>query len=287
MSVAAPASLPNCSWQLNRSTIGRCGHAHTSSGVRRSVACCRVGRLRSRMEGIGGRSTPCGPTTQLSGRRSVPTAFCSSSKPFQKRVGTRRAARHIHIDRQELVHALHHAVDVVHAAGVGARAHGDHPARLHHLLVEPLDDRRHLDEHRAGDHHQIRFARRAANHFRAEARDVVLARDAGGHLDVAAGKAEVERPDGILAPPGDQILQRARESRCGVPRRRMCSVPASTSRDTVSGLEMDHRISPTPFVWSHCSSPVRRRARDTARRRQGFRQISPLPRMPASPERGP
>ena len=66
---------------------------------------------------------------------------------------------HVHIDRQELVDALHDAVDVVHAARVGARSHRDDPARLHHLLVELLDDRRHLDEHGAGDHHQIGLAR--------------------------------------------------------------------------------------------------------------------------------
>src|SRR6185437_2223532 len=54
---------------------------HTSSTGRSVLARCRCGRFRSRNEGMGARSTPCGPTTQLKGRRSSPTACCSKSKP--------------------------------------------------------------------------------------------------------------------------------------------------------------------------------------------------------------
>lgn len=34
-----------------------------------------------------------------------------------------------------------------------------------------------------------------------------LAGDARGQLDVAAGEAEIERPDGILAAPGKHVLE--------------------------------------------------------------------------------
>ena len=121
--------------------------------VRRSQECrpaaCSA-RFRSRMRAASAAgTTPCGPTTQLSGRFSLPTASLQQQQPLHERVRAGRAARHVDVHRQELVHALDDAVDVVHPAGVRARAHRDHPARLHHLLVEPLDHRRHLDEHRA------------------------------------------------------------------------------------------------------------------------------------------
>src|ERR1039458_1362273 len=100
----------------------------------------------------------------------------------------------------------HLAVDVVHSPGIRAGAHRDHPARLHHLLVEALNNGRHLDEHGAGNHHEIGFTRRTANYFSPEARHVILAGDAGSHLDIAAGKTEIEGPNRILASPGDKIL---------------------------------------------------------------------------------
>src|SRR5438105_598673 len=62
-------------------------HDYTSSGGLRSVVFCRNGRFRSRNEGMGGRSTPCGPMTQLSGRLSMPTAFCNSTRPSSKASG--------------------------------------------------------------------------------------------------------------------------------------------------------------------------------------------------------
>src|ERR1051326_6005208 len=60
---------------------------HISSMGRRSVARCRADLFKSRNEGEGRRSTPCGPTTQLKGLRSVPTAFCRSIRPSMKASG--------------------------------------------------------------------------------------------------------------------------------------------------------------------------------------------------------
>src|SRR5262245_49485350 len=64
----------------------RCGD-HTSSGSRSTVACCRVGRSNSRIEGSGGRVVSCWPTTQLSGRRSTCTSFCNRRRPSTKASG--------------------------------------------------------------------------------------------------------------------------------------------------------------------------------------------------------
>src|SRR5215469_15570659 len=60
---------------------------HTSSGSRSRVVFCRDGCIRSRIDGSGARTVSCGPTTQLSGRCSAPTAFCNNSRPSRKASG--------------------------------------------------------------------------------------------------------------------------------------------------------------------------------------------------------
>src|SRR5690348_13401014 len=60
---------------------------HTSSGSRSRVVFCRNGCIRSRIDGSGARTVSCGPTTQLSGRRSVSTAFCNNNRPSKKASG--------------------------------------------------------------------------------------------------------------------------------------------------------------------------------------------------------
>src|SRR5262249_1927059 len=58
-----------------------------SSGGLRVVSFSRKGRFRSRREGFGSFSTPCGPITQLNGRRSVLTAFESRTRPSSQASG--------------------------------------------------------------------------------------------------------------------------------------------------------------------------------------------------------
>src|ERR1019366_5073125 len=67
--------------------IGDSGHIQTSSGERRVATFSRSARLRSRIDGSWGGSPPFGPTTQLNGLRSLPTAFCSSIRPSRKASG--------------------------------------------------------------------------------------------------------------------------------------------------------------------------------------------------------
>jgi len=55
-----------------------------SSGDLSTVVRERSALLRSLMEGSDARTTPCGPTTQLRGRRSFPTCLCSSVSPSMK-----------------------------------------------------------------------------------------------------------------------------------------------------------------------------------------------------------
>src|SRR3546814_1887623 len=58
------------------------------------------------------------------------------------------------------------------AAAVGAGAHGDHPARLRHLVVDLAQRGRHLVGQRAGDDHHVGLPRARPEHD-AEAVEVV------------------------------------------------------------------------------------------------------------------
>src|SRR5215475_287244 len=108
----------------------------------------------------------------------------------QERVGRRRAPRHVHVHRDDAVHAFHHVIAVAEgAARVGAGAHGHRPLRIGHLLVDPLEHGRHLDGDGAGDDHEIGVARRG---------------EGGHHLDGAAGEAEGDGPHRGLARPVEE-----------------------------------------------------------------------------------
>ena len=118
-----------------------------------------------------------------------------------QRLGTRRAAGNEHVDRHDLIRALHDGVVVEHAAARRARAHRDHPLRLGHLVVDAAHRRRHLARQPAGNDHQVGLPRRAAEHLGAKARHVVAAGARRHHLDRAAGQAERHRPDRRAARP--------------------------------------------------------------------------------------
>lgn len=106
---------------------------------------------------------------------------------IHQRLARRRAARHVDIDGHDAVAAAHDAVAVVVvAAAVGARAHGDDPARLGHLIVDLAQRGRHLVGQGAGDNHDVRLPRRGAE----DDAHAVLVVARGGevhHLDGAAG----------------------------------------------------------------------------------------------------
>src|SRR5580658_3810475 len=63
------------------------GGDHTWSGSLSTISFCRAGCIRSQRDGIGARTVSCDPTTQLSGRRSAPMAFCNNSSPSRKASG--------------------------------------------------------------------------------------------------------------------------------------------------------------------------------------------------------
>ena len=213
---------------LRARSLGGRRHVTPRPGGASSPVSARAGRRRSRRE------MPRGLLHVLGAEHPAQRAALGlhlrlqQQQPLHEGGRRRRAALHVHVDGQEGVDALHHAVDVVHAAGVGARAHADDPARLHHLVVELQHRGRHLAEHGAADDHHVGLARRDAQHLGAEAGDVVARREARRHLDEAAGEAEAERPEGVLAAPGDEVLQAAQHDRLSLARS-PAGVPSSSS----------------------------------------------------------
>src|SRR2546430_8655116 len=86
-------------------------------------------------------------------------------QPFGERLGARRAARNVDVDRHDLVDALANRVgELEESAAVGAAPHADDVLGLRHLLVEELAALGHLVGERPGHDHQIALARRGAWH---------------------------------------------------------------------------------------------------------------------------
>ena len=164
---------------------------------------------------------------------------CSAIMPSISASGRGGHPGHVHVDRDDLVDALHHAVVArVRAAVRGAGAHRDHPLGVRHLLVQQLHGRRHLLRHRAGHDHHVRLARRRPRHD-AEAVEVVARHERRDHLDGAAGEAERHRPERRLArnaraphrpAPGGCRAGSGGTARC--PARTATGVSRSASRST-------------------------------------------------------
>src|SRR5690606_33798030 len=124
-----------------------------------------------------------------------------------ERFRPRRAARHVDIDGDDLVDAVHDVVLAVVGTAVDrASAHGQDPPGFGHLIVEQLHPIGHLLVHRARDDHQIGLARGSPEDH-AEAVEVVAGSARGHHLDGAAGDAEEHVPQRRLAAPVDQAAQ--------------------------------------------------------------------------------
>src|SRR5262245_45144049 len=120
---------------------------------------------------------------------------------INERFRTRRAARYIHVHRNHLIDTLDDGVVIEDAADRRTRAHRDDPLRVGHLVVDAPHGGRHLSRQPAGDDHQVRLARRAAEHLGAESRDIVPTGRHRHHLDRTAREAELCRPDGRTARP--------------------------------------------------------------------------------------
>src|SRR5215213_7318303 len=93
------------------------------------ISACSAGSVTSSADGAVGRS--CSPddkrlTSPALGHVLVLDALLEQHDALEQGLGPRRAAGHVHVDRDQLVDALGHRVGVpVGAAAVGAAPHGD------------------------------------------------------------------------------------------------------------------------------------------------------------------
>ena len=127
--------------------------------------------------------------------------------PEHQRLGGRRATRHIDIHGNNPIAPSRYAVAVVVvAATVRARAHGDDPARVGHLVVDLAKRGRHLVRERARNDHNVGLTRRGTEDD-SHAVLVVTRRGQVHHLDGAAGEAESHGPEGALARPVGDLVE--------------------------------------------------------------------------------
>ena len=138
----------------------------------------------------------------------MPHLLLQLKDPIHQRLGRWRTARNIDIDRHDPITSPRDRVAIVIVpATVRTAAHRDHPARLGHLVVHLAQGRRHLVGERAGDDHDVGLARARAEDD-AHAVLVVAGRGQVHHLDGAAGEAEGHGPEGALAGPVGDLVER-------------------------------------------------------------------------------
>src|SRR5712691_10512052 len=132
-------------------------------------------------------------------------------EPVDHRLGAGRAARDVDVDRDDRVDALHGGVVVVEATRARAHTEGDDPLRLGHLVVDALEDRRHLVTDRPDDEQDVSLARREPWQPGAEAVDVVVRARRRHVLHPAARRHERVLEDRILPRPPDGLVELAGE----------------------------------------------------------------------------
>lgn len=93
------------------------------------------------------------------------------------------------------------------ASTVGARAHGNHPSRIRHLIVDLAEGWRHFVRQSSRNNHDIGLSWRGTEND-AEAILVVSGGRQVHHLDGAAGETESERPEGALTCPIGHGIER-------------------------------------------------------------------------------
>src|SRR6185503_1578770 len=128
----------------------------------------------------------------------------------EHRFRTRRATRDVDVAGDDFVDARDGRVVVVEAAAAGTRAERHDPARLHHLRVDALQDRRLALRDRADHPEEIALPRRKTRGLRAETREVVARRRDGHELHAAARGHERIIEERVLAGPAEEPVETRR-----------------------------------------------------------------------------
>src|SRR5215831_10652964 len=122
-------------------------------------------------------------------------------------LGAGRASGDVDVDGNDRVDPLHGGVIVVEPARTRAHAERYYPLRLTHLIVDPLEHRRHLVADRADDEQHVGLARRETREARAEAIDVVVRARRRHVLHAAARGDERVLEDRVLSGPADGLVE--------------------------------------------------------------------------------
>jgi len=132
--------------------------------------------------------------------------------PVDEPLRARRAARNVHVNGHHPVNPLHDAVAALEAStGGGARAHGDDPLWLRHLLPQPNERAGHLGGEGPRHDQHVRLPRARAKREHPEAVDVVHARRGAHHLDRAARQPREQRPERVCADQVEQVVGLGRD----------------------------------------------------------------------------
>src|SRR5271168_3631168 len=138
--------------------------------------------------------------------------FLQGHEGVNQGLRTRGTTGNVDIDRDVAVDSLEYVVAVAKGpTGNGARSHSDDVFRFRHLVIETNHLGSHLLGHRSGDDHQVSLPRRGPEDLGAEASQIVARHGGRDHFNGAAGQAEGERPNGILAAPVIELLKRGGE----------------------------------------------------------------------------
>src|SRR5256712_2001374 len=148
--------------------------------------------------------------------RSVPLGLSGDlvlqlHEPVDHRLGAGRAAGNVDVARDDRVDALDGGVIVIEAAGARAHAKRAHPLRLGHLVVDALENRRHLVADRADHEEDVRLPRREARQPGTEPVDVVVRARRRHVLHPAARRHERILEDRVLPRPPDGLVELRRE----------------------------------------------------------------------------
>src|SRR2546425_9220472 len=129
---------------------------------------------------------------------------------LEQRLGPRRTAGDVDVDRDDLIDALRDRVGVpIGAPAVGAAPHGDDVLGVGHLLVQTANGRGHLVGDRPGDDDEVRLSGAGGEGDHPETHDVVAGRAYGrAQLEAAAGQPPLVDPQRVLPRRVEQLGER-------------------------------------------------------------------------------
>jgi len=120
---------------------------------------------------------------------------------------SRRASRHIDINRHNAVTAPRDTITVVIVTTtISTTAHRNNPSRLGHLIVDLSQRRSHLVRKSTSNDHNVRLARGRSENYTKAILIVTWGREMH-HFDSATGKSEGHGPERALSRPVGYLIE--------------------------------------------------------------------------------